>query len=65
MIYITQGCAEHIRYAIDEYSKSGQVIPAILEIPSKDCPYDPRKDAVMQRVAFFRPTAMAEMGIDA
>jgi len=65
MIFITQGSAELIRYAIDAYSATGQVIPAILEIPSKDCPYDPRKDAVMQRVAFFRPSAMAEMGIDA
>lgn len=65
MVLITQGCAEKIRYAIDEYSASGQVIPAVLEIPSKDSPYDPRKDAIMQRVAFFRPTAMAEMGIDA
>merc|ERR1719291_104422 len=65
MVLITQGCAERIRYAIDAYSASGQVIPSILEIPSKDSPYDPRKDAIMQRVAFFRPTAMAEMGIDA
>ncbi|CAK0804671.1 unnamed protein product [Prorocentrum cordatum] len=42
MVLITQGCAEQIRYAIDEYSASGQVVPAVLEIPSKDSPYDPR-----------------------
>merc|ERR1711920_471842 len=65
MVFITQGCAEEIRYAIDAYTASGQVIPTILEIPSKEQPYDPRKDAIMQRVAFFLPSAMAMMGLDA
>merc|ERR1712227_618428 len=64
MILITQGCAEEIRYAIDAYTASGQVVPTVLEIPSKEQPYDPRKDAIMQRVAFFRPQAMAEMGVE-
>merc|ERR1712151_1103237 len=64
MILITQGGAEEIRFAIDAYTASGQVVPTILEIPSKEQPYDPRKDAIMQRVAFFRPQALAEMGID-
>jgi V-type H+-transporting ATPase subunit F len=36
-----------IRPAIQAYSKT---IPTILEIPSKDQPYDPEKDTVMQRV---------------
>merc|ERR1711972_51164 len=27
MIFITQGCADEIRYAVDAYSASGQVIP--------------------------------------
>lgn len=26
------------------------IMPALLEIPSKDHPYDPAKDAVLQRV---------------
>lgn len=65
MVLITQDCAEMIRVAVDEYSKGGRVIPSVLEIPSKDTPYDPRKDSVMQRVAFFMPTAMASLGIEA
>eukprot|EP00928_Gymnodinium_smaydae_P050619 TRINITY_DN34175_c0_g1_i1.p1 TRINITY_DN34175_c0_g1~~TRINITY_DN34175_c0_g1_i1.p1 ORF type:complete len:134 (-),score=32.68 TRINITY_DN34175_c0_g1_i1:127-528(-) len=63
MILITQGCADDIRYAVDAYSASGRVVPTILEIPSKEQPYDPRKDTVMQRVAMFMPTAMARLGI--
>jgi len=64
MIFITQGTADEIRHVVDAYSASGQVIPTILEIPSKEQPYDPRKDSVMQRVAFFLPTAMADMGLE-
>lgn len=56
MILITQDCAEMIRRAVDEFGHSGQMIPTVLEIPSKDTPYDPRKDGVMQRVAFFMPS---------
>merc|ERR1712228_636199 len=55
MILITQSCAELIRYAMDAYTESGQIVPTILEIPSKDQPYDPRKDPIMQRVAQFLP----------
>jgi len=64
MVLITQGCADEIRYAVDAYTTSGKVIPTVLEIPSKEQPYDPRKDAIMQRVALFLPTAMAQMGIE-
>ena len=53
-----------IRRAVDEFGHSGQMIPTVLEIPSKDTPYDPRKDGVMQRVAFFMPSAMASMGVE-
>ena len=63
MVLITQSCAEIIRGTVDAYAHSGQVIPTILEIPSGESPYDPRKDAVMQRVAFFMPQAMVAMGI--
>mmetsp|Transcript_145932 Transcript_145932/g.257767 ORF Transcript_145932/g.257767 Transcript_145932/m.257767 type:complete len:133 (-) Transcript_145932:155-553(-) len=63
MVLITQGDAEKIRFTVNDYQASGQVIPTILEIPSKEQPYDPRKDAIMQRVAIFMPTAMAQMGI--
>eukprot|EP01113_Clastostelium_recurvatum_P021158 TRINITY_DN2503_c0_g1_i1.p1 TRINITY_DN2503_c0_g1~~TRINITY_DN2503_c0_g1_i1.p1 ORF type:complete len:138 (-),score=27.23 TRINITY_DN2503_c0_g1_i1:77-454(-) len=47
IIMITQKVADVIRYLIDEYTK---VIPTILEIPSKDHPYDPSKDSVMTKV---------------
>merc|ERR1712083_725681 len=65
MILITQGCADTIRHVVDGYTNSGQVVPTVLEIPSKEQPYDPRKDAIMQRVAFFMPSAMASMGLEA
>merc|ERR1711907_430680 len=64
MVLITQGCADEIRYAVDDYQSKGNVIPTILEIPSKEQPYDPRKDAIMQRVALFLPSAMEQMGIE-
>lgn len=47
VILITQTCAEQIRATVDDYDG---MIPTVLEIPSKDCPYDPNKDAVMQRI---------------
>ncbi|PIK46051.1 putative V-type proton ATPase subunit F [Apostichopus japonicus] len=46
IILINQNYAELIRHAIDNHSKP---IPAILEIPSKDCPYDPNKDSILRR----------------
>merc|ERR1711879_241584 len=64
MILITQSCAELIRsVCLDAYAESGQIIPTVLEIPSKDQPYDPRKDWIMQRVAQFLPSAMEKLGI--
>merc|ERR1712217_907381 len=57
MVLITQGCADEIRVAVDAFSATGAAVPAVLEIPSKEQPYDPRKDAIMQRVAFFMPSA--------
>lgn len=46
IILISQNIAELIRHLIDAHSEA---IPAILEIPSKDCPYDPQKDSILQR----------------
>lgn len=37
-----------IRGDLDDYSK---MIPTILEIPSKDHPYNPAKDFIMNKVA--------------
>merc|ERR1712066_570614 len=64
MVLITQGVAEMIRMAVDTYGASGKVVPTVLEIPSKEHPYDPRKDNIMRRVAIFMPTAMQAMGIE-
>lgn len=40
IILINQHVAEMIRYAVDQHTTS---IPAVLEIPSKEMPYDPSK----------------------
>ncbi|KAI9144628.1 ATPase, V1 complex, subunit F [Paraphysoderma sedebokerense] len=47
IILINQHIAEDIRPLIDEHD---QAFPALLEIPSKDHPYDPAKDSVLKRV---------------
>ncbi|KEQ86245.1 vacuolar ATP synthase [Aureobasidium pullulans] len=39
--------ADKIRSRVDAYT---QAFPSLLEIPSKDHPYDPEKDSVMKRV---------------
>ena len=46
IILINQYIAEMIRHVLDRYEES---IPAILEIPSKDHPYDPTKDSILRR----------------
>ena len=48
IIMISQSIAETIRNLIAEHD---QVIPTIMEIPSKDVPYDPLKDTVLCRAA--------------
>ena len=39
--------AERIRHRVDTYTAA---FPSLLEIPSKDHPYDPEKDSVLKRV---------------
>ena len=46
ILLITQTIAEEIRYLLDSHT---ECIPAILEIPSKDHPYDPSKDSILKR----------------
>lgn len=53
IIIITQTVAGEIRHVVDDYARSGKVVPAVLEIPTKDVPYDPKKDPIMQRVQMF------------
>ena len=50
VLLITQTVASMIRQIVDGYSKP---IPAILEIPSKDQPYDPNQDSILSRVKFL------------
>jgi V-type H+-transporting ATPase subunit F len=58
MIFITQGCADQIRTDVTNYCEGEAVIPTVLEIPSKEQPYNPHKDPIMQRVSIFLPAAM-------
>lgn len=46
IILINQDIAEMIRHVIDTHKLP---IPAVLEIPSKDHPYDANKDSIMRR----------------
>lgn len=47
IILINQHVANLIRHALAAYNK---LIPTILEIPSKEHPYDPSKDQVLKQV---------------
>jgi V-type H+-transporting ATPase subunit F len=47
ILLINQHVADQIRTLIEEHHDP---FPALLEIPSKDHPYDPEKDTIMQRV---------------
>ncbi|EFX03819.1 vacuolar ATP synthase subunit f [Grosmannia clavigera kw1407] len=47
IILINQHIADRIRHRIDTYTAA---FPTVLEIPSKDHPYDPEKDSVLRRV---------------
>ncbi|XP_002741041.1 V-type proton ATPase subunit F-like [Saccoglossus kowalevskii] len=46
IILINQNIAELIRHVIDQHTIP---IPSVLEIPSKDSPYDPSKDSILRR----------------
>ncbi|UKK02057.1 vacuolar ATP synthase subunit F [Theileria orientalis] len=50
IIIINQHIAEKIRPLLDLHDK---FVPTILEIPSKEQPYDPSKDSVMQKIKLF------------
>jgi len=47
IVLINQHIAERIRHQVDSFIDA---FPAVLEIPSKDHPYDPDKDSVLRRV---------------
>ncbi|XP_072019900.1 V-type proton ATPase subunit F-like isoform X1 [Amphiura filiformis] len=46
IILINQSYAELIRHLLDSHLAP---VPAVLEIPSKDSPYDPSKDSILRR----------------
>ena len=48
IVLVNQHVAAQIRHLLDDYSKT---IPTVLEMPSKDMPYDPAQDYIMQRVS--------------
>ncbi|XP_050363445.1 V-type proton ATPase subunit F [Argentina anserina] len=50
IVLISQYVANMIRFLVDSYNKP---VPAILEIPSKDHPYDPASDSVLSRVKYL------------
>ena len=47
IVLITQAVANDIRHLVNAYDKT---IPAVLEIPSKDVPYDPNEDTILCKV---------------
>mmetsp|Transcript_6882 Transcript_6882/g.12320 ORF Transcript_6882/g.12320 Transcript_6882/m.12320 type:complete len:127 (+) Transcript_6882:1270-1650(+) len=47
IILINQFIANQIRHVVNQFSKP---VPAVLEIPSKEHPYDPNQDSILQRV---------------
>ncbi|KAH8080887.1 ATPase, V1 complex, subunit F [Filobasidium floriforme] len=51
ILLINQHVADKIRLTVDRYQAA---FPALLEIPSKDHPYDPSKDSVLKRVQKLR-----------
>ncbi|KAI8573413.1 hypothetical protein RHMOL_Rhmol01G0275600 [Rhododendron molle] len=50
IVMISQYVANMIRFLVDSYNNP---VPAILEIPSKDHPYDPTHDSVLSRVKYL------------
>lgn len=50
VILINQYIANMIRSVINNNTKP---VPATLEVPSKDCPYDPTQDSILARVQFM------------
>ncbi|CAG9477182.1 V-type proton ATPase subunit F, putative [Plasmodium vivax] len=50
VILMNQQIADEIRYLVDTHDK---ILPTVLEIPSKDKPFDPNKDSIIQRVKLF------------
>ncbi|CAI9089474.1 OLC1v1007159C1 [Oldenlandia corymbosa var. corymbosa] len=59
VVLLSQYIANMIRFLVDSYNKP---VPAILEIPSKDHPYDPAHDSVLSRVKYLFNTESVASG---
>ncbi|KAK0413411.1 hypothetical protein QR680_006788 [Steinernema hermaphroditum] len=54
IVVINQHIAELIRYSVDQATQRS---PAVLEIPSKEAPYDPSNDSILNRArGLFNPS---------
>ena len=63
IVLIGQSLAERVRNMIIEHQNSEtKVLPTVMEIPSKDSPYDPTKDGML--VAAATKLFGAEAGIE-
>ena len=52
IVLIGQAYAERIRSMIVEHQENEEkLLPTILEIPTKECPYDPTKDTMLVKAA--------------
>ena len=52
VVLIAQSLAERVRSMIVEHQESEtKVLPTVMEIPSKDSPYDPTKDGLLVMAA--------------
>ena len=50
ILLVTLQIANKIRPLVEAFESNNNPFPAILEIPSKELPYDPEKDSMMKRV---------------
>lgn len=50
IVLISQYVADMIRFVVDGYDKP---VPAVLEMPSKNHPYDPTKDSILSRARYI------------
>ena len=68
VILIAQSLAERVRSMIVEHQESEtRILPTVMEIPSKDAPYDPTKDGLLVTAAtklFGAETGMEKLKSD-
>ncbi|XP_050679693.1 V-type proton ATPase subunit F [Leptidea sinapis] len=62
IVLINQNVAELIRHVIDGHTAP---VPSVLEIPSKDHPYDASKDSILRRAkGMFNPDDLSMFGAE-